>query len=269
MNICLFSEEEIGKPLSLNDKRAKHIVGILHKNAGDTFFAGVIGGMAGSAKITSISKDLIHYTFSPETSGKELAPLQLVIGFPRPIQLRRLFRDVAGLGVSQVHLVGTELGEKSYLQSSIIKTGEAERLLLDGTVQAASTHVPALFLHNTLYEYLSFLNKSANCKKNADYVNCAKTLEVSDKSFSKSESIKIALDLVNTSGSFSTFLKNANLTNKTVIVAIGSERGWTDNERNILESAGFTRYSMGKRILRTETAATVASSLVLGAMGRL
>ena len=54
-----------------------------------------------------------------------------------------------------------------------------------------------------------------------------------------------------------------------VVAAIGSERGWTDRERDVLEGAGFSLCSMGTRILRTETAATVASSIILDAMGFL
>jgi RsmE family RNA methyltransferase len=51
--------------------------------------------------------------------------------------------------------------------------------------------------------------------------------------------------------------------------AIGSERGWTDNERSLFKEAGFAWCSMGIRVLRTETAATVAMSLILQSMGLL
>ena len=54
MNICLFSPEEIGRPLAANDERAVHIIKILHKGVGDSFSAGVIGGQAGTATITKI-----------------------------------------------------------------------------------------------------------------------------------------------------------------------------------------------------------------------
>ncbi|MBQ5490563.1 MAG: RsmE family RNA methyltransferase, partial [Treponema sp.] len=53
------------------------------------------------------------------------------------------------------------------------------------------------------------------------------------------------------------------------IAAIGSERGWTDEERSLLEQHKYIRLSMGCRILRTETAATTAASLILGAGGYL
>ena len=114
MNICLFSKEEIEKPLEIKDPRAQHIIKILHKKEGDSFTAGIIGVASGTAVIDSISEKL-SFTFTPESEGKKLHPLVMVIGFPRPIQLKRLLRDMAGLGVMAVHLTGTELGEKSYM----------------------------------------------------------------------------------------------------------------------------------------------------------
>jgi 16S rRNA (uracil1498-N3)-methyltransferase len=254
MNICLFTPEEINKPLSLKDERGGHIIKILHKKTGDAFTAGIIGGMAGTAVITSVtdksSEDggTLSFTFTPETDGKLLYPLTLIIGFPRPIQLKRLLRDVAGLGCCAVHLTGTELGEKSYMQSSLVERGAAYQMLLDGTVQAGSTHVPELFLHQTLEE-------------------CISSLEEKD-------SVKITLDNVRASCPLTSFI--ASHTVKTaagapipVTAAIGSERGWTDRERALLETAGYTRCTMGRRILRTETAATVAASVILSSMGCL
>ena len=250
MNICLFTPDEIDRPLPLCDERARHIVKILHKKTGDTFSAGVIGGKAGKALITDISegKDggAMRFSFTPETDGKALSPLTLIVGFPRPIQLKRLLRDVAGLGASHIRLTGTELGEKSYMQSSLVERGAAYKMLLDGSSQAGSTHVPRLSLHETL----------AECLREEDTEGA----------------ITVALDNVNAPLSLTAFLSK-----KTrdgffpcpVIAAIGSERGWTDAERAMFERHGYTRCSMGERILRTETAATVAASIILAAMGKL
>ena len=141
MNICLFSKEEIDRPLELKDPRAQHIIKILHKKEGDSFTAGIIGGMSGSAVIDSI-KEKLTFTFTPESEEKKLHPLIMIIGFPRPIQLKRLLRDMAGLGVSAVHLTGTELVEKSYMSSTMSSPEAARQMLLDGTVQAGSTFVP-------------------------------------------------------------------------------------------------------------------------------
>ena len=165
MNICLFSKEEVesGFNLKIKDDRANHILKILHKKEGDSFVAGVIDGMAGIATIQKIDKEFIYCSFKETSSGKPLNPLKMIIGFPRPIQLKRLLRDIAALGVCEVHLTGTELGEKSYMQSTLVEKGNAYKMLLDGTVQAGSTNVPKLFLHKTLKDCIAEI-KSENAE---------------------------------------------------------------------------------------------------------
>ena len=260
MNICLFSENEICSPLSLKDERAKHIIKVLHKNVGDTFKAGIIIGKEGNAIITNIDSEKIDFKFTPEKDGLKPNPLVMIIGFPRPIQLKRLLRDVAALGVKEVHLCGTELGEKSYMESNLSTHDAAYKLLIDGTVQAGTTSVPKLFIHKTLNDCLAYISPKT-----------------------KFRSLKInlfALDNINPKCSLKEALCKKNETNENensylggherlFVAAIGSERGWTDNERKLLEDAGFTRCSMGKRIMRTETAATVSASIILAEIGSL
>ena len=238
MNICLFSQEEISAPLPKKDERAQHIIKVLHKKEGDTFTAGIIGGQSGTAVIRAIDDDGISFDFTPEGDGKPLAQLDMIIGFPRPIQLKRLLRDIAALGVGKVYLTGTDLGEKSYMQSTLVEKGAAYKMLLDGTVQAGSTHVPELFLFKTLDECLSSI---------------------------KGEAARFALDNVNPAMRLADAL--ADKKPERVIAAIGSERGWTDRERGVLEAAGYIRCGMGERIMRTETAATVAGAIILSGLG--
>lgn len=250
MNICLFSPEEILNPLDIQDERAQHILKILHKKEGESFLAGIIGNQAGTAVIKKISVEekkssdekkifkggKIYFDFTPESDGKKLYPLKMIIGFPRPIQLKRLLRDMASLGVQEVHLTGTELGEKSYLKSDLATKGEAEKFLLDGSVQAGSTQIPKLFIHQTLK-------------------NCLEQIDLEGK--------LLALDNIEPSQSLSCALKEKP---QKAIAAIGSERGWTNYERQLFRQNGFELLSMGKRILRTETASTVAVSLILNSM---
>jgi 16S rRNA (uracil1498-N3)-methyltransferase len=261
MNICLFSQEEITKPLSLKDERAQHLIKIIHKKEGDSFHAGIIGGKAGTAvinKITEGENGTLSFTFSEESDGKNLSTLRMIIGFPRPIQLKRLLRDIAALGVCEVHLTGTELGEKSYMQSTLVEKGNAYKMLLDGTVQAASTHVPELFLHQNLKECLEYCQEHSS-KEHAHHI------------------LRLALDNVNPKCSLNDAMTdlpcmlctNPCAEGKAVYAAIGSERGWTDKERQLLEDFGYIRCGMGSRVMRTETAATVAGAIILNKIGFL
>jgi RsmE family RNA methyltransferase len=262
MNICLFTSDEISIPLKKNDERAQHIVKVLHKNKGDSFDAGIIGGPAGTAVITEIDGEgQIFFDFTLQSRGKPLYPLTMIIGFPRPIQLRRLLRDMAGLGVRKIILAGTELTEKSYLESNVVSDGSAYKMLLDGTAQAAGTHVPELVVAKNLKEAISLAQNEAD--KAVSSISDAAGFN----SGALNSSSKIALDNRRPTSSLHDFLMHEG--SHSFIAAIGSERGWTDRERDLLEKSGFTLCSMGNRILRTETASTVAASLILDSMGVL
>jgi 16S rRNA (uracil1498-N3)-methyltransferase len=56
---------------------------------------------------------------------------------------------------------------------------------------------------------------------------------------------------------------------RTVLVAIGPEGGFSDEEARAFEAAGAHLVSLGSRILRTETAGLVAFAALLYASGDL
>ncbi|MDR1786199.1 MAG: 16S rRNA (uracil(1498)-N(3))-methyltransferase [Spirochaetaceae bacterium] len=243
MNIVLFDEPEISVPLPLSDPRAQHIVTVLRKRAGDTFEAGVVNRAAGVARIGAVT-DAITFEFTPQTEGLPLYPLHMLVGFPRPIQLRRLFRDMAGLGVQEIHLAGTDLGEKSYRDSTLFERGRAEALLREGSAQARSVHVPRLFRHESLEAALEAAGPATGGR--------------------------FALDVPSRSPRFATAPLAEVLASEgprpPVWAAVGSERGWTDRERELLLGAGFRLCGLGERVLRTETACTAAAALILSIM---
>lgn len=260
MNIVLFEEVELVSPLPLCDPRVKHIQKILHKGVGDSFDAGVVNGAAGTAEILSVSPQGMEFRFVANGDGKPLHPVTMIIGFPRPIQLKRLLRDIASLGVSQVHLCGTELGEKSYLKATLSQPEELHAMLKDGSIQAKSTHVPQVFVHQNVASCLDFVagNDSIRVAGNTSIQVAGNT------------SIRVALDNIEPTASLQGFLSSQFSADEAktagVVAAIGSERGWTAKERNLFRERGFTLCGMGERVLRTETAATTAVAIILSNM---
>ncbi len=244
MNIILFSETEILNPLSLNDERAQHIVKVLKKDVGDNFFAGIVNGVSGNAQITSIDSAFLHFEFTPLSEAVSPPSLALIIGFPRPIQLKRLLRSVSSQGIAEVHLTGTELGEKSYLRSNLAIRENTEKALIDGAVQAKTTSVPSLFYHDSVADCLSYFVEN-HVKE------------------------KVLLDVDEYAKRLSEAIVHRSFSEKKIVAAIGSERGWTDRERGLFKDAGFSSYSLGERVLRTETAAISATTLILAAMNHL
>ena len=273
MNIVLFHSDEINSPLPLADQRVQHLQKILRKEVGDAFEAGIINGPSGVAQITAWSEEGLSFEFTPTGNGKPLYPLTMIIGFPRPIQLKRLLRDIASLGVSQVHLCGTELGEKSYLKASLSQPEELAAMLKDGSIQAKSTHVPQVFVHRDVAACLEAAAATNSVKVAGN--SSVKVAGNTSIRVAGNTSIKVALDNVEPEVSLNKFLTQqeaelkragASLQEVGVVAAIGSERGWTAAERKLFCEAGFTLCGMGQRVLRTETAATTATAIILSQM---
>ena len=249
MNIILFEEYELGRTLSRRDERTIHLLKVLHKKQGDDFEAGIIGGKRGKGRIEKINFDgSVFVTIQADQMPPDRLQLRMAVSFVRPIQIRRLFRDLSNIGVCAIDLLGTDLGEKSYRDTKLFRDGGARCALMEGAIQARDTQIPEF----TLYENIDmWLNEHP--------------WEEMDKKQNKFSRIPLllAMDNIRPEGSFF----HIGTTSRPAVIAIGPERGWSDRERDLLEQAGFLRLSMGERPLRTETACVAAASLAMEKIG--
>jgi 16S rRNA (uracil1498-N3)-methyltransferase len=239
MNMIVFTEAELNQGLPKSDRRVEHIRKILKKEIGDSLCAGIANGPVGTALIESYDGRVMRFAFTAESESAKLRPMALILGCPRPIQAVRILKDLASVGISEIIVSGTELGEKSYLQSDFYKNKEFERPLLEGAEQAGNPRLPI--------------------------VTTSWTLERAVKSMGNKYPERIAFDPYKASSSFG----RLQIESSSLLLAIGSERGWTDNELNLLTASGFRIATLGDRILKTETAAIVACSIALSKLGYL
>jgi RsmE family RNA methyltransferase len=245
VNLILFEEHELGKSLSRRDERTIHLLKVLHKKAGDNFEAGLLGGGWGTGKIEKVNFDAsINFSLNVHGEPNPRLPIRVGVGFPRPIQIRRLLRDLSSLGVEAVDLFGTDMGEKSYRDTKLLNDGGARAALIEGAAQSRDTSIPALSVFLTLDEWL----------KKCPWEDSTRTLP-----------LLIAADNVRSEGAISRITP----TRRPAVLAIGSERGWSERERDLFEAAGFLRLSLGNRALRTETACVSAATLALEKIGEL
>jgi RsmE family RNA methyltransferase len=268
MNIILFDPAEIGKPLPRRDNRTLHLLKVLHKKAGDSFEAGILGGNKGLGCINSVRLDgSITYSLDLKEESPPRYPVRIAVGFPRPIQIRRLLRDLSSLGLSAVDFIGTELGEKSYRETKLFSDGGARAALVEGAVQARDTCLPGLSIYRTLEDWLEECPWEKP-EQPGDRIHDS-VLKAHWSAYSAVSSFRspllIALDNVRPEGALSLL----SALGQSMILAVGCERGWSDKERDELEKAGFLRLSMGSRALRTETACVAAAVLALEKIGAL
>ncbi len=231
MNIILFDEKPSFIPAG--DERARHITSVLHLKAGDVFKAGVINGKSLTCTIDCITSEGIKISAAEEEDLSALYPLTLMLALVRPISMRRILREAVSLGVGRIMLLRSDLGEKSYMDAGIYKSGEYRKILIDGAMQSGFTGVP-----ETLF--FSSLDEAIGADDN-------KTRVLLDNKIGTERLSRMSLK-------------------GPVTIAIGPERGWSERERTLMLESAFIPSLIGERILRTETASSVAIALALGAM---
>ncbi|MDR1970721.1 MAG: 16S rRNA (uracil(1498)-N(3))-methyltransferase [Treponema sp.] len=247
MNLILFEEYELGKALPRRDERTVHLLKVLRKKPGDSFDAGVLGGQRGTGIIEKINLDgSLLYSLRLFEDPPPRVPLRMAVGFPRPIQLRRLLRDLSSLGVSEVDLIGTDLGDKNYRNTNLLNDGGARSALMEGAMQSRDSTIPGLALWPRLDDWLGERPWEKGQGR-------------------RSPALLAAADNLRPEGS----LARLSFMRRQAVLAVGPERGWSDRERDILEKAGFLRLSLGERALRTETACVAAAVLIMEKIGEL
>lgn len=238
MNIILFDHLEGENALPLSDYRASHIQKILKLGIGGQFLAGVVNRAKGVATILNIDKENLWFSFLEGPSSHPLYPITLLVAQVRPICMRRILREAVSLGVERIILSGSDTTEKSYADANLYKSGEYRSILLDGAMQSGETGVSEVVFAPSIENAITQVDPS---------------------------SLRIFLDNVLQGRPLSTF----DIPIQPAVLAIGGERGFTDRERSLFIASGFVPASLGKRILRTETACTSGLAVLMGRMGLL
>ena len=224
MNRILFESSEIADGVATcSDARAEHILAVLHGEVGQTLKTGELDGRIGTGEIVSIEGRTVAIKVSH--TEESLRPwCDLVLAPPRPRVMKRLLPQLASLGVGTIVLVGAKKVEKDFWGATLLKEENYRPLLVDGLMQAGTSVVPRMetrrnfrrFVGDELDSLFPTANRVVGHPGGAPNAPAQKPGRL--------------------------------------LLAVGPEGGWTDDEVFLLESHGFSRYSLGSRILRTDTA---------------
>ena len=233
MNRILFETDEIANGIAtFGGERAAHVMNILHGEVGQVLKTGEVNGLIGTSVITAVS-GLPSSVSGPEITvtcshtGQSLQPwIDLILAPPRPRVMKRLIPQFAALGVGKIFLVGAKKVEKDFWGATLLKEENYRPLLIDGLMQAGTSILPTLETRRNFRKFVK---------------------EELDTLFPFSTRIVAHPYTSQTSQTFRT-------SRTSLLLAIGPEGGWTDDEVALLEEHGFARYSLGSRILRTDTA---------------
>ena len=224
MNRILFESSEIADGVATcSDARAEHILAVLHGEVGQTLKTGELDGSIGTGEIVSIEGRTVAVKVSH--TEESLRPwCDLVLAPPRPRVMKRLLPQLASLGVGTIVLVGAKKVEKDFWGATLLKEENYRPLLVDGLMQAGTSVVPRM---ETRRNFRRFVGDEL------------------DSLFPTANRV-----VGHPGGAPNAPAQRPGR----LLLAVGPEGGWTDDEVSLLESHGFSRYSLGSRILRTDTA---------------
>lgn len=221
----------------LTDGRAHHIKTVLKTETEGTLRVGLLNGPLGTGRVEQVDPHAVVMKCMFEDDVPSQPRIDLLLAMPRPKVMKRLWAQLAALGVGRIVLLRADKVERYYFDSHVLDPEFYTKWLLEGLQQARCTHLPEVLIRPRFKPFVE------------DELNAL---------FPKH--LKLLAD---PSGKerLADFFQSAERPERTVI-AIGPEGGWTSYELSRLQEHDFQLFGMGRRILRTDTATVSMLSML-------
>jgi RsmE family RNA methyltransferase len=245
VNLLLLEREEVREDglVTLSGGRAAHLRDVLHVEPGHSVRVGVLEGPRGTAIVESMSGEQIALRCALDRDIPPRPVVDLLLALPRPKVMRRLWAQIAALGVGQIILTNADKVERNYFDTHILAPETYRPLLIEGLQQARDTRVPVV----TIHRQFKILIEDA-----LDRLFTGGVRVVADPSATTALN-----DVVRARPG------------ERMLLAIGPEGGWNTFELGLLERHGFQAVGMGARTLRTDTACIALLALAHSAIGNV
>jgi len=240
MNLILLTHSELDAGLDHADARVIHIRDVLKCGPDDWFDIGIVNGPRGKARMTLSDDGCARFDYSIGVEPPGLFPVTLIVGMPRPQTARRLLREMTSIGVERLWFAVTDRSEKGYASSKLWTTDEYMRHVKQGAEQAFCTRLPDVRKFDSMTDAI---------------------IAASEQGAGQSD--RIALDNYEARGRLSEWDPSS----EWVTLCLGAERGWSSLERDMLRAYDYDIFDLGRRVLRVETAAIAATTIVLAKLG--
>jgi RsmE family RNA methyltransferase len=237
--LCETAELQEGGTITLTGVRATHVREVLRAAAGDEVRVGIVDGPSGRGTIVSIADDRVDMRcqFDDETVPPRPA-IDLLLALPRPKVMRRLWAQLAAIGVGRIILTNASRVERHYFDTHILSQETYRPLLIEGLQQARDTRLPLVSIHR---QFRILIEDDLDQLSDADQ------------------------RLVAHPGAAPTIANAVDRTGR-VLLAIGPEGGWNTFELDLLQRHRFTPIALGPRTLRTDTACIALLALLHAAL---
>jgi len=239
MNIILIHphEPDSAGRVYLSGGRAKHICSTLRALPGKELRIGLLDGPLGRGTVESVNGGEAVLCCRFEEKIPPRPAIDLLLALPRPKVMKRLWAQLASLGVGRIILTNAEKVERYYFDSHVLEADFYTDWLIEGLQQAGDTRLPEVQIVKELKPFLE---------------------DELDRIFPHPGRRLLA----DPSGDQNIFQCLGSAAPQRSCLAIGPEGGWTPYELELFSAHGFRVFNTGPRILRTDTACVALLSLL-------
>jgi 16S rRNA (uracil1498-N3)-methyltransferase len=230
-------EQFAGKSAVMDGEAAHHLGRVLRAQTGQLYELSD-GEQVWLGRIENVTRDRVQFAlleqlpaFHPSVNVTLLLAVVKFDAFEWAIE------KATELGVSTIVPLAAERSEKTLLAAAAKRADRWRKILLEASQQSRRVRVPVL----------DGLSKPGGAFA------------------SRKDALGVLLSEQPTASSLRKVLQGQQATNE--IVAIGPEGGWTEAEFAVAQRGGFLEASLGRRILRTETAVVTALASLNFAIG--
>jgi 16S rRNA (uracil1498-N3)-methyltransferase len=243
VNLLLLDEHDRieSQCVTLSDARAGHVLNVLRATAGQTVRIGLLDGPFGTGTVVSAEDGCVTLRCDFEAATPLIPRVDVLLALPRPKVMRRLWAQLAAIGVGRIILTNAERVERHYFDTHILSEAIYRALLIEGLQQARDTRLPAVSIHRQFRILV---------EDHLDGLFGDGIRLVADPS--GATAIGSALDAHE---------------GRRVLLAIGPEGGWNSFELSLLRSHGFQLVGLGPRTLRVDTACTALLAITHHSLG--
>lgn len=240
MNLILLQPGELCHgQVTLRGRRARHILEVLRAGPGTTLRVGERDGRIGSGRVVEAAQDAVTLMVNLEHEA-EPPWIDLLLALPRPKVLKRLWAQLAALGVRRIMLTNAARVERCYFDTHWLAPENYTPLLLEGLEQSGTTALPQISIHRRFKPLVEDELPPA-------YAGALKL--VAHPGITREAEAKIPAMVAAARGAMP-------------LLAVGPEGGWSSYELQLLATCGFSPVALGRRVLRSDTA-------VIALLGRL
>ena len=251
MRIILKKEEIKGNRITLFGEKARYLISVLRCSSGDELQVLDGEGSLYKSKIAGIENKKVIIDLLEKISLNAESPLNLILvqGILKGEKMDMVIQKATELGVKEIIPAITERSQIRHTR----KVDRWRKVAEEASKQSGRTIIPVV--HEPM-DFSNFFESFVNSHKINGFIFWE------EGGFSLKEAIKqSAVSIQHLDNSrFSTL-------NSQLFVLVGPEGGFSKEEVNLAASKGLITVSLGKRILRAETAAISAVALIQFLLG--